>query len=136
MKRHTGESRYPGRFNGIRQRLKTGPRLESTPYFDTGPGVTIGISGTHWQGCTQMRARRSMTRGSIQMNFRQKIAVVVVDILVLVELCISIYFANLNADNFTPVFLKVFMGMLIPTLIAAKLVIRRVRSGEPEAQQT
>ncbi len=70
------------------------------------------------------------------MNLRQKIAVVVVDILVLVELCISIYFANLDADHFTPVFLKAFMGMLVPTLIAAKLVIRRVRSGEPEAQQT
>jgi len=28
------------------------------------------------------------------------------------------------------------LGMLIPTLIVAKLVIRRVRSGEPEAQQT
>jgi hypothetical protein len=72
--------------------------------------------------------------GLIQMNFRQKITVVVVDILVLIELCISIYFANLDAETFTPVFLKTFMGMLIPTLIMAKLVIRRVRSVEPEAQ--
>ena len=82
------------------------------------------------------RRSKGEQRGSIRMNLRQKIAVVVVDILVLVELCISIYFANLDADNFTPVFLKAFLGMLIPTLIAAKLVIRKVRSGEPEAQQT
>ncbi|MEM5788728.1 MAG: hypothetical protein AAGU11_15570 [Syntrophobacteraceae bacterium] len=64
------------------------------------------------------------------MNFQQKIAVGVTDIAILVELAVSLYFSNKDPDNFTSVFLKYFFTMLIPTLILAKISIRRLGTAE------
>jgi hypothetical protein len=64
------------------------------------------------------------------MNTRQKIGVVVVDVLVLIELGISIYRANKNPDLFTPIFIKTFFVLVIPTLILARIVIKRLRTIE------
>jgi hypothetical protein len=55
------------------------------------------------------------------------IRVVVVNVLVLVELCIAMYMANKNPDEFTPVFFKVFFSLLMPTLILASISKRFVR---------
>ncbi len=68
------------------------------------------------------------------MNFQQKIAVAVMDIALLVELCISMYFAQKNPENFTPVFFKYFLTMVIPTLILTRIVVKRLRSREPEIE--
>jgi Ni/Fe-hydrogenase subunit HybB-like protein len=68
------------------------------------------------------------------MNFRQKVAVAVLDILVIGELCVSMYFASQDPDNLTPVFFKNFLCMVIPTLLLAKVVITRLRSKEPDSQ--
>ncbi len=43
------------------------------------------------------------------------------DILLIAELCISIYIANKTPEMLTPVFMKYFFTMCIPTLILAKL---------------
>jgi len=56
--------------------------------------------------------------------------VVVMDVLMLAELCFAMYFAHNNPENFTPVFLKSFLVMLIPTLIIARFVVKRLRSPE------
>lgn len=64
------------------------------------------------------------------MNIKQKIAIAAIDILILAELCISMYFAVKNPDNFTSVFFKVFLGMLIPTLIISRIIVKRLRSVE------
>jgi len=64
------------------------------------------------------------------MNARQKIAVAVMDVLMLAELCLAMYWANNNPENFTPVFLKSFLVMLIPTLIIARFAVKRLRSPE------
>jgi len=66
------------------------------------------------------------------MNVHQKIAVAVMDGLMLAELCFAMYMAHNNPDNFTPVFLKSFLILLIPTLIVARFVVKRLRT--PEAQ--
>jgi hypothetical protein len=66
------------------------------------------------------------------MNIKQKMAVAVIDILILVELCVSMYFAVKNPDNFTSVFFKYFFGMLIPTLIIGKIILKRLGSDETE----
>ena len=56
-----------------------------------------------------------------KMNGVQWLVVIIVDVLVLVELALAMYVANANPDNFTPVFIKTFFGMLIPTLIVGYL---------------
>ena len=66
------------------------------------------------------------------MNLQQKIAVAVMDVALLVELCISMYFAQKNPENFTPVFFKYFLIMVIPTLVLAMIVVKILRSREPE----
>ena len=64
------------------------------------------------------------------MNFHQKIAVAVMDFLMLAELGFAMYLAHNNPENFTPIFLKSFLGMLIPTLIVARIAIKRLRTPE------
>jgi hypothetical protein len=61
------------------------------------------------------------------MNFSQKIVIALVDIALIVELCVSMYFANQNPDRFTPLFMKYFFSMLIPTLVLAKVGVNRLR---------
>ena len=61
------------------------------------------------------------------MNGRQWMVVIVLDVLVLVELVISVYAAGLHQDDFTLVFMKRFFGMLIPTLIIGICVKRFLR---------
>lgn len=68
------------------------------------------------------------------MNFQQQIAVVAMDVALIVELCISMYFAQKNQENFTPVFFKYFLIMVIPTLVLGRIVIKRLRSREPEIE--
>jgi hypothetical protein len=60
------------------------------------------------------------------MNFRQKVAVAILDVLVIAELCVSMYFASQDLENLTPVFLKSFLTMVIPTLLLAWVVIKRL----------
>ncbi|MEN6440448.1 MAG: hypothetical protein ABFD97_17885 [Syntrophobacter sp.] len=64
------------------------------------------------------------------MNSQQKIAIGIVDVAVLAELCLSLYISNKDIDNFTPLFFKYFFSMLVPTLILAKVFIKRLGSGE------
>lgn len=62
-----------------------------------------------------------------KMNGVQWLVVIVVDILILAELALAMYEANGNPDNFTPVFIKTFFGMLIPTLLIGYLCKRMLR---------
>lgn len=64
------------------------------------------------------------------MNTRQKIGVAVLDVLILIELGISIYLANKTPELFTPAFMKTFFVLAIPTLILARIVIKRLRTTE------
>lgn len=64
------------------------------------------------------------------MNFQQKIAVAVMDVLMLGELCFAMYLAHNNPENFTSVFCKTFFGMFILTLFVTIFVVRRLRTSE------
>ena len=66
------------------------------------------------------------------MNFRQKVGVAILDVVVLVELTLSIYFANQNPQDFTVIFFQIFFSLVIPTLILARFVIKGLRSKEPD----
>jgi hypothetical protein len=68
------------------------------------------------------------------MNFRQKVAVAILDVVVIAQLCVSMYFAAQEPNNLTPVFLKSFLTMVVPTLLLAKVVIGRLRTKEPDSE--
>jgi hypothetical protein len=65
------------------------------------------------------------------MNIRQKMGVAVLDVLILIELAISMYRANKTPELLTPVFVKTFFVLVIPTLILARIVIKRFRTVGP-----
>jgi hypothetical protein len=48
-----------------------------------------------------------------------KILVLSVNVLVLAALCVAMYMASANPEEFTLVFLKVFGGLLVPILTLA-----------------
>lgn len=68
------------------------------------------------------------------MNFRQKVAVAILDVAIIAEVCIGIYLGSRDPENLTPVFLKSFFTMAIPTLIVGMVVIRRLRTPETVLQ--
>ncbi|MFH0994919.1 MAG: hypothetical protein V1844_05400 [Pseudomonadota bacterium] len=62
------------------------------------------------------------------LNLRQKIVVVTLDVLLLIELCIAMYFANLAPDAFTPTFVKTFFSLLLPTVLTGLFFLRRFKT--------
>ncbi|MEF3697197.1 hypothetical protein [Desulfolutivibrio sp.] len=69
-----------------------------------------------------------------ELNTRQKIAVITVDVLILAELCVAMYLANANPDVFTPTFMKSFFSMLVPTMIAGYVSMRLLREKQPQVE--
>jgi hypothetical protein len=61
------------------------------------------------------------------LSFRQKCLVVLIDLAVLAELCWAIRAAAGDMDTFTPVFLKTFFALLLPTLAAAFIANRMLK---------
>lgn len=62
------------------------------------------------------------------MNSSQKIAVVIIDILLLAAVGVAIGTANQHPDTFTPTFFKVFFAMLIPILGVGVFAVKKLRS--------
>jgi hypothetical protein len=62
------------------------------------------------------------------LNFKQKIVVITLDLLLLVELCIAMYFANLAPEAFTPTFVKTFFSLLLPTVLTGLFFLRRLKT--------
>jgi cell shape-determining protein MreD len=67
-----------------------------------------------------------------EMSWRQRAIVIVVDVLMIAELCVAMYRASLTPDELTPVFMRTFLPMLVPTLIAAFVAIRLARPRQLE----
>jgi len=64
---------------------------------------------------------------------RHWMLVIVMNVLVLAELCLSMYLAVSSTEDFTATFIKVFFGMLIPTLVVGALAKRRLRPAAAKA---
>jgi len=62
------------------------------------------------------------------LNLRQKLVVITLDVLLLVELCIAMYFANLAPEAFTPTFVKTFFSLLLPTVLTGLFFLRRFKT--------
>jgi len=58
---------------------------------------------------------------------RHWLLVIVMDVLVLTELCVAMYLAASSPEDFTATFMKAFFGMLIPTLVIGALAKRLLR---------
>ena len=63
-----------------------------------------------------------------ELNLRQKLVVITLDVLLLVELCIAMYFANLAPEAFTPTFVKTFFSLLLPTVLTGLFFLRRLKT--------
>lgn len=62
------------------------------------------------------------------LSLPQVLFAVGVNLLVLAELSFAVYTAAADPENFTLVFMKTFFGMLVPTMLAAFFLKRRLRS--------
>ena len=67
-----------------------------------------------------------------ELSLPNIIRLTIINLLVLAELCVAMYMANENPEEFTPVFFKVFFSLLLPTLILGILSKRFIR---PKAKQ-
>ena len=61
------------------------------------------------------------------MNIKQKLIVFIMDVLLLAELGVSIYFAYRDPENLTIVFLKIYVPALVVTIVTARLMLKRFR---------
>jgi hypothetical protein len=68
------------------------------------------------------------------MNSKQKIVVVVMDILILAELFYSIVQAKSNPEYMTPIFFQYFVPLVIITLVLARILVKRFRTEGIEAK--
>ena len=64
------------------------------------------------------------------MNIRQRMVVIGMDILILAQLTYAIYMAQQSPSEVVFVFLKNFIPMVMLTLIAGKIVLKRLASGQ------
>lgn len=62
---------------------------------------------------------------SITCSPRMRLFAIAINLMVLTELCIAMYFAAQDQTQLTPVFFKVFFSLLLPTLVIA-FVGRRI----------
>ncbi|MBE9572893.1 MAG: hypothetical protein IMF11_19890 [Proteobacteria bacterium] len=74
------------------------------------------------------------TRRRPPMNRKQKIVVVVTDILVLAELFFSIMQAKSNPEYMTPIFFQNFIPLVVITLLLARILVKRFRTESIEAR--
>jgi hypothetical protein len=61
------------------------------------------------------------------MNFKQKLVVIFANILILAELTTSIYFSHYDQENMARNFLVTFIPLVIITIIATRMVLKRLR---------
>lgn len=64
------------------------------------------------------------------MNLKQRIVIIIMDMLLLAELAVSIYLGFRQPDNLTPVFLRTYIPAMLVTVILARICFVRLRSPE------
>jgi heme/copper-type cytochrome/quinol oxidase subunit 4 len=61
------------------------------------------------------------------MNFKQKLVVIFANVFILAELTTSIYLSHHDQENMARNFLVSFIPMVILTIIATRMVLKRLR---------
>ena len=98
------------------------------------PSPSSGQEQAHAQNEEHTQTEAPLGAGQqVQMTLSLPhiIRIVVINILVLLELCIAMYMAAHNPEEFTSVFFKWFFSLLVPTLILGVVSKRFIR---PKAQ--
>jgi len=67
-----------------------------------------------------------MIRKADAMNIKQKIVVMIMDLLILAELATCMYFGMRDPEALTLFFLKTYVPLLLATILAGRLLIRRL----------
>ncbi len=65
--------------------------------------------------------------GKERFNLRQKLVLLLMDVLLLAELCYTMYIASGTGDMFSSVFMRTYLPMFIPTAVGGIWLCRRVR---------
>ena len=68
---------------------------------------------------------------SESLNTPQRLVVIIMDVLLLAELCLCMYLSSRTPDDMVPVFLKTYLPAALVTLVGARFLIRRLGSPEP-----
>ena len=71
-----------------------------------------------------------MSSGTI--NKRQRIVIVVMDLLLLAELCLAIYLGRADRAHLSGIFLRTFVPLAAVTVVGGRILIRRF-GREPQA---
>ena len=66
------------------------------------------------------------------LNARQKCVVVLMDLLLLAELCVSVYLGQQNPEEITTIFLKTFVPAVVLTVFTARIAIRRLGDSDAD----
>jgi hypothetical protein len=66
-----------------------------------------------------------------RLNRKQRVVVVLMNVLLLIELTISMYLGQQDPANLTVVFLKTFLPMCFVTMVASRIVVRRLQANVP-----
>jgi len=61
------------------------------------------------------------------MNFKQKLVVIFANVLILAELTTSIYLSHHDQENMARNFLMSFIPMVIVTIAATRILLKRLR---------
>jgi hypothetical protein len=62
------------------------------------------------------------------LNLKQKMIVVIADVLLLAELTYSIYIGSRDPEYMTNIFLRTFIPMVVGTLVLTRLFLRKYES--------
>ncbi len=70
-----------------------------------------------------------------RLNAGQRVVVVLMDIALLVELTVCMYRGAADPDTMAAQFLRLYVPLLLVTVVAARLLMRRLRTPEPVTGQ-
>ena len=65
-----------------------------------------------------------------RMNGKQRLVIIIMDILLLVELAVAIYLGQRNPDEVAFIFLRTYLPAMLVTVILARICVKRFRTAE------
>jgi len=67
------------------------------------------------------------------MNIKQKITVVAMDVMLVLELALCMYLGQRTGDDLTAFFIKTYLPALLATVAVARFFIRRWEAAPPDS---
>ncbi|MFH1155182.1 MAG: hypothetical protein V1793_15330 [Pseudomonadota bacterium] len=67
-----------------------------------------------------------------KLNWKQKMVVVIMDILLIIELVVSIGIASQQPGDFTFLFIKLYVPALLITVITGRICIRKLQASSTQ----